>query len=58
MTKEQKIEWIEKADNEKLLRSFRWAVLDVKNATSIAEQIEAEEDYDMFYNELLKRLNK
>ena len=55
MTKEQKLEWVAKCTNEELVEQLRWTVLRGQS-NSIAERIDANEDYELVKAELMKRL--
>ena len=56
MTKEQKIEWLERAGDEELIEQLRRSAVVMAKDGSIAFQIEAHEDYELVKAELMKRL--
>ena len=55
MTKEQKIEWLTAASNEKVVDQMRWAIARM-NADKIEERIEGQEDYELVTAEILRRM--
>ena len=57
MTKEQKIEWLAKATNEKLVDQFRNTVRRM-NCVDFKMEMDACDDYTLVENELMRRLNK
>lgn len=56
MTREQKIEWLANATSEQVVNQMRWATIATVKADTIAKQIEAQEDFELVKEELLKRL--
>ena len=52
---EEKIAWLQSADSEQLVNQFYSAIVRLTKS-SLSEQIEAQEDYDIIKAELLKRL--
>jgi len=57
MTREQKIEWLAKATNEKLIEQFRNTVRRM-NCGDFATEIAACDDCALIENELMKRMTK
>ena len=55
MTREQKIEWLEKATAEQLIEQLRWSVV-MMQSDSINTRVEANDDYALVKAELLKRM--
>lgn len=55
MTQEQKIEWLKNANSKELIEQMRWTVTALTHG-NIAQQIEANEDYNLVTAELLRRL--
>lgn len=55
MTKEQKIKWLKDATNDQVIDQFRWTVIKLSNGT-IAEKVEANEDYELVVSELKWRM--
>lgn len=56
MTREQKIEWIEKAENKELVEQLRWAVGKM-SMDNLQYQIEGCEEYELLTSEIMKRMN-
>ena len=57
MTREEKIEWLRKANNEEVINQLRWAVMNMTEGRCIETRIKGQEDYELVQAELLKRLN-
>ena len=58
MTKEEKIVWLENANNVELINMLSWSVLEMSKGDHVSTRIEGQENYDLITAELLKRLNK
>ena len=59
MTNEEKITWLENANNDELLNQYKWSVIRMHDSNStIAEQYEANIDFELALAELKKRLAK
>ena len=56
-TREQKIEWLNKASNEDVVEQLKWAVL-ATTRENLEIQINGQENYELIKAELMKRLNK
>lgn len=56
MTREQKIEWLEKASNLEVIDQLRSAVIRMTEGRCIKTRIEGQEDYNLVQAELLRRL--
>lgn len=56
MTREQKIEWLQQAENEQIVNMLRFAIVKMGPDMSIATQIEGREDYELITAEILKRM--
>lgn len=57
MTREQKIEWLNKATNEEVINQLEWAVKMIAS-DSIALQVQGNEDLVFIKAELLRRMVK
>lgn len=57
MTREQKVEWLNKATSEELLNQLKWTVIALSKG-SIEQQITANEDYEIVTAEILNRMAK
>lgn len=59
MTKEEKILWLRNASNEDVLKQLCSSMRVISSSSSsIADQIEAEEDYQLAMKESLSRMTK
>lgn len=56
MTREQKIEWLEKASNLEVIDQLISAVMRMTEGRCIKTRIEGQLDYDLVHAELLRRL--
>lgn len=58
MTREQKIEALAKTSNEELVEMYMWSVRNFDSAIRYEDEVETEEELELAYAELMKRLNK
>lgn len=56
MTREEKIEWLEKASNEEVIYQLLSAASRMTEGRCIETRIEGQLDYDLVHAELLRRL--
>ena len=58
MTREEKINWLENASTEELIKQYRSAICMDCRAEGIRAMIECEEDVKLAEAELIKRLSR
>ena len=62
MTREAKIDWLRKASNEELIGQMKSTVVAISAVfhtdSTLAQQIELQEDYELVTAEMLRRMAK